>query len=526
MTKTWDAIVVGTGIGGLTAGLKLARKGHSVLLLEAGKQFGGMLNPFARKKYHFDVGIHYVGEAGHNQAMRRTLDRLGLEDIRFREINPDCIDRYVFGDYESKLVKGMDRWGEMLAADFPHEADNIWRFLRLMRAVSDVQRLAVGRPKLKHVGSVARDLPGIVKGVMRPFSELLADYFDDPMLRAVFAGPGGDIGVPPSKAGALTSIMVLNHFLGGAYYPIGGSGAMRDVYVAQLRKHGAELQRNQRVESIRKMGDGRFAVTTAKGDRHEARVVVSNADVKHTVEMLEGARPNWWTRRKVADLKPSLGSFCLFIGTDMDLAAAGLDDSNIWHYGSHDIERGYAPAFQGRMPTESPFFFLTAPTLKDPDTVRTPDRHHTVELITFVPTEPFRKWFDDPTMKRGDEYNALKADFADKLLGAAERYMPGIRDHIIIQEAATPATVWSFVRGREGGIYGPEHSPEQSFPRRIFPSIGVPGLFQSGASVLGAGIMTCLMSGVMAGDQAQKYLAKSRPVSLTGRAPSPSLAAG
>ena len=99
MTRIWDAIIVGTGIGGLTAGLELARKGHSVLLLEAGKQFGGMLNPFARKKFHFDVGIHYVGEAGAQQSMRRTLDRLGLDDVLFREINPDCIDRYNFGDY-------------------------------------------------------------------------------------------------------------------------------------------------------------------------------------------------------------------------------------------------------------------------------------------------------------------------------------------------------------------------------------------------------------------------------------------
>ena len=71
MGGTWDAIVVGTGVGGLAAGLALARKEHSVLLLEAGKQFGGMLNPFARKQYHFDVGVHYVGEAGPRQAMRR-----------------------------------------------------------------------------------------------------------------------------------------------------------------------------------------------------------------------------------------------------------------------------------------------------------------------------------------------------------------------------------------------------------------------------------------------------------------------
>ncbi len=497
MASRYDTIVVGTGIGGLTAGLSLARKGRSVLLLEAGKQFGGMLNPFSRKRYHFDVGIHYVGEAGERQTMRRILDSLGLEDLRFREINPDCIDRYIFGDYEARLVKGFDRWGDVLVADFPHESENIRRFIELMKACSSLAKIFGRGPRMREVPDILRHGGDLVRLTHMPFAEILAHYFEDPRVRNVFAGPGGDLGLPPSRASAFFSIMLLNHYMGGAYYPVGGSGAMRDGYVEGLRKHGAELRRNQPVTRIEVLGVEHFAVYTAKGERFESRTVISNVDAKLTVDMIDGARPNFRTRRKVASLRPSLGSFCVFLGTDLDLQAAGLDDANIWHYGTNDLEDAYRSVFEGRT-DERPFFFLTAPTLKDPETVRAPAGHHTLELITFVPSELFKPWWDKPVMRRGGDYERIKNEITDRLIAGAERHVPGLSDHITIRESATPATVWHFVRGREGGIYGPEHSPDQSLWRRLSTKIGIPGLYLTGASVLGAGIHTCMVSGVLA----------------------------
>ncbi len=504
MPDTHDAIVIGTGIGGLTSGLALARAGRSVLLLESAKQFGGMLNPFARKKYHFDVGIHYVGESGEGQTMRKILDSLGLDDVRFREINPDCIDRYVFADYEVNLVKGIDRWGDILARDFPAEEANIRRFLELMKTCRRLSRAAMRGPGLGDVAAIARHGGDFVRLLHLPFSSLLERYFDEPRLRDAFAGPSGDIGVPPSRASSLQAIMLLVHYMGGAYYPIGGSGAIRDAYVRGLEEHGATLERNTLVETIEVLADGSFAVHTAKGERYQSRAVISNADAALTVDMLDGARPNLRTRRKVDKIRPSLGSFCVFLGTDIDVAAAGITDANIWHYGG-DIESGYQTIYDGRIPDE-PFFFLTAPTLKDPETVRAPAGHHTIELITFVPSDLFKPWFDSPPMKRGPAYDAIKAEITAKVLAGAERYIPGLGDHLIVEESGTPATVWHYVRGVDGGIYGPEATPDQSPPRRFGTSIGIPGLFLAGASIFGAGIMPCLMSGAVAGRACSRHL--------------------
>ena len=504
--KIFDNIVIGTGIGGLTAGLDLAKKGHSVLLLEAGKQFGGMLNPFARRKYHFDVGIHYVGEAGPKQAMRRILDSLGLDEIQFREINPDCIDRYVFDGYEVPLVKGIDRWGDILCEDFPKERDAIRKFLELMKACGNLNRMFMKGLSWKPLSRALGFAPDLVRVVRAPFSDLLERYFNDPLLRNAFAGPGGDIGLPPSRASSFAMIMVLNHLLGGAYYPMGGSGAMRDAYVSALKAHGAELLRNQLVTQIKALSGGRFVVTTAKDDRFESRSVISNADATQTLDLIEGITPSRSFTRKASQFKPSLGSFCVFVGTDLDLNKTQVTDANIWHYGTNDLETGYAQARSGQLP-EDPFFFLTAPTLKDPESKRAPAGHHTVEMLTFVPTAPFRPYFDKPAMRRGEEYERTKNEYTDRLLERAELYTPGLRDHIIVKEAATPATVWHFVRGRDGGIYGPDHTPDQMLLGRLRPnSAGIEGLYLAGASVFGAGIMGCLGSGMVAARSCRRHL--------------------
>jgi len=531
MRTRFDVAVIGTGAGGMTAGLKPARDGYSVLLLEAGKQFGGMLNPFRRRDHHFDVGVHYLGEAGEGQAMRRLLDGLGLEDMRFREINPECIDRYVLDGYEARLVKGVDVFIDRLKGDFPAERVALDKFRRVMEACVALSKMNFSGPSAGRVASVLREAPEVLRLLRAPLSDVIDRHFTDPNLRAVFAGPGGDIGLPPKRASAIFSLLVFAHYLGGAYYPVGGSGAMRDGYVEALEAHGAELLRNRLVTSIEKLPTGELALTTSKDERFTATAVVSNMDAVPTFEMLEGARPNVFVRRKVKRMKPSLGSLCVFAATDMDVAAAGMTDANVWHYGTSDIDSGYEAILDGRMP-ENPFYFLTVPTLKDPDSQRAPAGQHTVEIVSFVPTGMFKPFFDRPTKRRGPAYEALKKEMTELFLERAETYLPGLREHTLYTEAATPATVWSYVRGRDGGIYGPDHTPDQVLLGRFPTDPGVPGLSLAGASVLGCGVMTCMASGMLAARSAKKHLlhegvepgvsARRSTPTQTPSAPSPS----
>jgi phytoene dehydrogenase-like protein len=512
MSKCYDTVVIGTGIGGLTAGLSLQRQGYSVLLLEAGKQFGGMLNPFARKKYLFDVGLHYVGQAGAGEALRTSLDSLGLEEVGFREINPACIDRYVFRDYEVRLVKGIDCWGDVLAADFPKEEKNIRRFFKLMKCVNLIVN-DNGGFSLKKAATIMPFTGNLVRLFKRTFGELLGGYFTDPLLKNAFAGCGGALGLPPGRMSALAAILILNYYLNGAYYPTGGSGAIRDAYVKALRNRGAELMRNRTVVSIKRRPDGKFEVYTQQEECFVCRSVVSNVDVVETLNLMQGFEASRRIQKKAMSLRPSLSSFCVFLATDLDLTRFGISDANIWHYGRNSIDAAYGEAFENRLP-EPPFFFLTAPTLKDPDTGRAPQNHHTLELITLQKSEPFKSWFHTRSKRRDGEYAALKEQTAERLIDEVQRYIPGLRNHLLHKESATPATVWHFVRSYEGGIYGPEHTPDQFAFGRFSPNIGIPGFYLAGSSVFGGGISLCLKSGLAAAGHTHNYLKRHGPVRI------------
>jgi all-trans-retinol 13,14-reductase len=324
----------------------------------------------------------------------------------------------------------------------------------------------------------------------------------------VLAGQGGDYGLPPSRASAFIGLGVLDHYLKGAYFPLGGSKGLRDGLVTAIEKRGGVLRRNSPVERILVEG-GRAVGVVCQGEEQRAKVVISNADATVTYGKLlaEGDVPAR-VRRKAKNTKQSVASICLFIGTDLDVAKAGMTEANIWHYPSTDLDAVYDIMASGRMPPDD-FFFLSSPSLKDPDNAeKAPPGHHTLELVTLAPFEPFAPWAAMKSMKRGASYEDLKQRLGERFLGCVDKYVPGIRDHLTVLEVATPVTNISYAASPEGAIYGPEHTPDQIGPFRFATKGAIGGLFLAGASTMGAGIVPCAVSGHQAGKEALRELAK------------------
>ena len=505
----YEVIVVGSGAGGLAAALTVAQRGRSCLLLEALPSFGGYLHPFQRRGYTFDTGLHYVSTLTEGHGLWKALEALGVRKaIDFVELDPDGFDRFVFPDFEFAMCKGHERFKERLIARFPREERGIRRFFEVMRqvdrAMSDASMLSRGplgilRYGLKH--------PLMLKYSRISYQALLDEVTSDVRLQAVLAGQSGTYALPPARASVLIALLVIDHFLAGASYPRGGSRALLDALLEALQARGVDMASRARVTQIDRRG-GEFRVRTASGAEHRARAVISNADPAITLARLAAPRlVPARIRKKARRLRPSTGAVYACVGTDLDLDALGMTDANIQQYESYDLNQIYDSMTAATLQERVPYCFITSPSLKDPQGGHAPQGRHTIEIVAAARYSDFQWWADQPPMQRRPEYESLKCSIGRQLVRAAERHAPGLSEHMEVVEYATPLTSAYWVSAVQGGMYGPEETPDQMGLGR-FPhgTCGVEGLYLAGAGTIGAGISACLASGIGAARKAIEHL--------------------
>ena len=504
-----DVIVIGSGAGGMAAGLEVARKGHSVLVLEAAPAFGGCLSPLQKAGYSFDTGVHYLGQLAEGDQFWSALDRIGLTGrVEFVELEPDAIDRYVFPDFELRLCKGIDRFKEQLLRLFPKEEAGIHRYFRLhqrvMRASESFIDLEI-RP-IKLLGWLLRN-PVMLSYGRAPFQTLLDSVTSDIRLQTALAAPWFDYMLPPETASVAYGVGTWDHYLSGAYYPRGGSGALRDAFVGALRENGAELRSSSRVTAINRR-NGAFVVTTAEGEQWTSRAVVSDVDPVITLGVLADPElvPSR-VARKVSRLRPSASVFGVFVGTDLDLPSSGMTSGNLIHYGTYDVNEIFRETMDSEFPNVCNCIFVNSPSVRDPEGGLAPEGRHSLEIMVGASYATFERWAGLSPGRRGEEYEALVQRLGDKLVSTIERYIPELSKHLCFVEYVTPLTFESRLNLVRGGIYGPELTPDQMGPGR-FPdgTCGIDGLYLAGAGAKGSSVRYCVTSGIQSGRRAVSFL--------------------
>jgi len=505
--KQWDAIVIGSGLGGLACAAYLGAAGKRTLVLEAHYVAGGNSQTFRRgirgRKYEFDVGVHYIGECGPEGLITRVLRGLGLaERVRFRPLDPDGYSTLLFPDFQFRVPAGWDRYRARLLEAFPGEREALGSVVDVMREVAEGgRRFQNGEQSAAGAGEVG----AFMTWGLRPVTDLFDEYGLSQRASAVLLGEQGDYAVRPSRTPTALAAGLTDHYMRGAFYPEGGGQVIAGRLVEAIRAYGGEVRTLAPVRRVR-IEHGRVAgVELAKGGVIDAPVVISNADLKRTVCELVGEQhfsPD--TVERVRAFRMALPLFVVYLGLDIDLSARGLPNTNFIMWDSYDIEAIYEQLESGRIPEED-LVYITAATLKDPANRRlAPAGHSNVQIMTLVPRD-YGIWGVDANgaevgaYHRDPEYRRRKEWLADRLITAAERVIPGLREHIDWREAATPVTQERFTHATGGTSYGVEFACDQMGPLRVGPHTEVPGLYLAGASTpSGHGIGPVLRGGVMA----------------------------
>lgn len=445
-----DVVVIGAGIGGLTCGAYLAKHGKKVKVLEQHHVPGGCCTSFTRKGFRFDAGVLHLTGGKESGAFQRVLQALEIEhELEFRE----QFQRFVFPDLSLDSSRDATQWPSQLKDMFPEETEGIAGIFDVIgRLYDDVSRTG--------------EAPALIEKYRdRSFQELLDEYLRDPRLKALVSA-NWHLWHPNWRNSAIDyAALLVTEQSRGYFYPMGGIQSVPDTLVRALERYGGEIEYRTLVDRIAVRDGTAVGVETSRGKRIRAEQVVSNSAARRTFVNMVGEK------RLPADfvaglrqLEISLSALYVYLGVDFDPREAGLDAPETIVYETYDNTREWELLLQGE--PSIPCFGIAVPTYIDP--ALAPPGCHVVIVMTMAPYHlRDRSWREEKGM------------MADALVAKAERLIPGLSEHIVVRDAATPLTYERYTLNTMGAAMGWSFSPGM-FRRRLDQRAPIRNLYLAG----------------------------------------------
>jgi len=434
-----SVVIIGGGLGGLFCGAILAKEGLQVTVLEKNATIGGGLQTFTRFGEVFDTGMHVVGGLQPGGNIWRICRYLGIGDkVRVREVDPDCTDRLYFAEDRRyyTIAKGWEAYVETLAKDFPHERENLKRYVDALYALTEELDLFYLRP-------MRTDLYNHSDEFLMAADDFIAKYISDRRLRSVVAymNPlyGGKEGHTPAYVHAVISVLYIN----GASRFVGGSSHFANLLADVIREHGGEVVAGDAVTWVEVNNRKVAYVKTEMGRQYEADWYISDIHPCTLLKLMdESAFPKAF-RRRMEEIPNSYSAFSLYIKMKKDC----------FPYINHSeyFTRRYDEIWNFCSDGSSwPMGFL----LMTPPEENQGPWSDKVLVTAPMQFDMVRRWEDTAVGRRGSDYELWKQQRTDELLALVEELHPGFRESVEAVNASSPLTIRDFYGVKEGAICG------------------------------------------------------------------------
>jgi len=507
MGTTYDAVIIGAGMGGLSCGTLLAKQGLRVLICEQSSRAGGYCVNFKRKGFTFTPAVHYLNEFGPNGQMEEAFETLGIPpEIEFCPQDPQR--RIITPQFQLTLSTDIDQFERDLVRLFPKERLPIHAYMEEWKKfVKSIEGLPL---KSLEVISPTEKMQLLYKGILKApllvryrgktAQAVLDSFFTDPLLKHLLS-----FGARKGTSILHCASPIFWAIKGNFYYiKDNGVEVLPRLFLRQYQAYGGEISFNTLVKKIIIEKGKARGVELEGSEEVRSTCVVSNGDGPATFHSLIGDHllPDRFVR-KLSKKEISAPIFTLYAGVDLDLAQMGFDGALV-HYYPVLSTNPWEEKNEGGFDIEQEKLAIRMDSIKNPRFA--PTGAHTIAVAAYAPYELFT---DGETIS--PRYTEIKDEIAQKIIGITEQVVPDLSNHIMVRDASTPFTYERETLNTHGATMGWYLSAKE-FSRIRSQKTPIAHLYQAGHWTFpGGGIPMVILSGINAAKLVLKDMKKFTP---------------
>jgi phytoene dehydrogenase-like protein len=449
----YDAIIIGAGMSGLAAGIRLAMYDQRVCILERHYAIGGLNSYYRLNDRNYDVGLHAVTNFARRGVKQGPLPRLirqlrlSWDDFELAEQKGSVI---AFPAAQLRFTNDADYLRSEIARAFPGQADN---YQRLLNEILDYDQLVSPRAAAST-------------------REILSSIITEPLLAEMLLCPVmfyGNAREHDMEFGQF-SVMFRAVFLEGLARPLGGIRVILKQLVRRFKELGGELRLRAGVKQIVRDNDRAVGVVLDDGTQLTAKRILSSAGWNETLRLCD------WPRDQVPKHEPGELSFIESICTlDCQPAELGFNDTIVFY---NDSDR-----FHYAKPDD--LADLRSGIICSPNNYCYAEGNLPEGALRLTALANYNRW----AALLPDDYQAHKAAWYERMLTSAVRHIPDFRQHIVVHDMFTPTTIVRYTGHDHGAVYG---APQKRYDART----PLEGLMLCGADQGYVGIIGTLTSGI------------------------------
>lgn len=461
----FDAIIIGSGLGGLECATTLSKEGYNICVLEKNNSIGGCLQTYNRKGYGIDTGIHYVGSLEDGQFINQCFKYYGIMDkLRLKKLDEACFDQVHFNNSIYKYAMGSERFVETLCEDFPKERQNLRNYVNHLEKV----RASVSTDLLKD-GKITT---GDISYFFASAAGLIAECTPNIELQNVLASTSLLYNGLKEKSSFYEHGMIMQSYLEGAYRCVDGSNQIAVTLAEQIMNHGGTIRTKSEVKRIIVENEEVVGVELKSGESLFSKNVISAIHPQLTLKILDKNRSiRKVFASRINDLENSYGIFTVHL----------LMKENAFDYLNKNIYI-HAKAQVWHSKVEDYGRFNSCLISMQPSS-NNPNSAQVVSILAPMYKSEVEEWSDTLFERRGQSYLDFKARRADELLKFVKSYGYDFDGKYHDLHITTPLSFRDYTGTIDGSAFGIIKDFNSPMSSLISPKPKLKGLYFTGQNV-------------------------------------------